>query len=97
MSYPDPDFTVLAGLVTGRLDRRGPLPTLGEYLPRVVAATGPGARKAYGSYWNHILVAWDTRDWMRSPPPRSRNSPGASPPTRGSDAPAAVAGPRAST
>jgi hypothetical protein len=37
------------------------VPTLDEYLPRVVAAAGPGTRKAYGSYWNHMTVAWGIR------------------------------------
>ena len=26
-------------------------PTIGEYLPQVRAAAGPGAERTYGSYW----------------------------------------------
>jgi hypothetical protein len=37
------------------------LPTVGEYLPRVVAAAGPGARRTYGSYWNCMAAAWGER------------------------------------
>lgn len=63
MPHPVPallDLDELARLVANRLGAdltrqfppRPPMPTLAEYLPRVVAAAGPGARKAYGSYWN---------------------------------------------
>ncbi|GIG59256.1 hypothetical protein Lfu02_36280 [Longispora fulva] len=38
-----------------------PLPTFGEYLPRVVAAAGPGAQRTYGSYWDRMVEAWE--DW----------------------------------
>ncbi len=34
------------------------LPTLGEYLPHVIAAAGPGARRTYGTYWNRMAAAW---------------------------------------
>ncbi|GIH16028.1 integrase [Rugosimonospora africana] len=34
------------------------LPTLGEYLPRVVAAAGIGSRRTYGTYWNRMAGAW---------------------------------------
>jgi integrase len=37
------------------------LPTLAEYLPHVIAAAGPGARRTYGSYWNRMAVAWGGR------------------------------------
>ncbi|HEX5543150.1 MAG TPA: site-specific integrase [Micromonospora sp.] len=37
------------------------LPTLAEYLPRVVAAAGPGARRTYGTYWNRMTAAWGER------------------------------------
>ncbi|HEX5596432.1 MAG TPA: site-specific integrase [Micromonosporaceae bacterium] len=37
------------------------LPTLAEYLPHVVAAAGPGARRTYGTYWNRMAVAWGER------------------------------------
>lgn len=37
------------------------LPTVAEYLPRVVAAAGPGARRTYGTYWERMATAW--RDW----------------------------------
>ncbi|MFG2044990.1 hypothetical protein [Dactylosporangium sp. NPDC048998] len=36
-------------------------PTFGEYLPRVVAAAGPAARRAYGSYWQRMATAWHDR------------------------------------
>lgn len=37
------------------------LPTLAEYLPHVVAAAGPGARRTYGTYWNRMAAAWGER------------------------------------
>ena len=37
------------------------VPTLGEYLPAVVAAAGPGANRTYGSYWTRMATAWGTR------------------------------------
>lgn len=37
------------------------LPTVVEYLPRVVAAAGPGARRAYGTYWDRMAAAWPKR------------------------------------
>lgn len=72
MPHPDPDTTDLEALARLLLDQLGidraelrpprpAVPTLNEYLPRVVAAAGPGARKAYGSYWNHMIVTWGTR------------------------------------
>jgi site-specific recombinase XerC len=30
------------------------VPAMAEYLPRVEAAAGPGARRAYGPYWRHL-------------------------------------------
>lgn len=30
------------------------VPTIREYLPRVVAASGPGAKRTYGTYWTHL-------------------------------------------
>ena len=39
-------------------DRPATVPTVAEYLPRVVAAAGPGARRAYGSYWTRMTAAW---------------------------------------
>ncbi|KZM72710.1 tyrosine-type recombinase/integrase [Nocardia terpenica] len=49
------------GVSPADLRDRPPVPTLGDYLPRVVAAAGPGALKSYRSYWNHLLVAFGTR------------------------------------
>lgn len=49
------------GLTPADLQDRRQVPTLGEYLPRVVAASGPGALKTYRSYWNHLVVAFGTR------------------------------------
>ncbi|WP_239314115.1 tyrosine-type recombinase/integrase [Plantactinospora mayteni] len=37
------------------------LPTLAEYLPQVVAAAGPGARRTYGTYWQRMAAAWGDR------------------------------------
>lgn len=37
------------------------VPTIGEYLPRVAAAAGPGARRTYGSYWARMTAAWGSR------------------------------------
>ncbi|MFV2104723.1 tyrosine-type recombinase/integrase [Micromonospora sp. LOL_024] len=37
------------------------LPTIAEYLPRVVAAAGPGARRTYGTYWDRMATAWPGR------------------------------------
>ncbi|MFI6133830.1 site-specific integrase [Micromonospora sp. NPDC051141] len=37
------------------------LPTVAEYLPRVVAAAGPGARRTYGTYWDRMAAAWPKR------------------------------------
>jgi integrase len=37
------------------------LPTFAEYLPQVIAAAGPGARRTYGTYWNRMAAAWGGR------------------------------------
>jgi integrase len=37
------------------------LPTMAEYLPRVLAAAGPGARRTYGTYWERMATVWGTR------------------------------------
>ncbi|GIH20569.1 hypothetical protein [Rugosimonospora africana] len=37
------------------------LPTLTEYLPRVVAAAGSGARRTHGTYWNRMAAVWGER------------------------------------
>jgi integrase len=37
------------------------LPTLAEYLPRVIAAAGSGARRTYGTYWNRMAAIWGER------------------------------------
>lgn len=49
----------VADLHDGR-DRPG-LPTMAEYLPRVVAAAGPGARRTYGTYWVRMATVWGGR------------------------------------
>jgi integrase len=36
-------------------------PTVAEYLPRVIAAAGPGAARTYGSYWTRMATAWGDR------------------------------------
>ena len=37
------------------------LPPLAEYLPHVIAAAGPGARRTYGTNWNRMTAAWGDR------------------------------------
>jgi integrase len=37
------------------------VPTFAEYLPRVIAAAGPGARRTYATYWNRMILAWGPR------------------------------------
>lgn len=41
-------------------DARPALPTIDEYLPQVLAAAGPGALRAYRSYWQRMTAAWGT-------------------------------------
>jgi integrase len=36
-------------------------PTIADYLPQVIAAAGPGARRTYGSYWTRILTTCGQR------------------------------------
>ena len=37
------------------------VPTVAEYLPQVLAAAGPGARRTYGSYWAKMAAVWGDR------------------------------------
>ena len=37
------------------------VPTIGDYLPQVRAAAGPGAVRTYGSYWSQMAIAWGDR------------------------------------
>jgi site-specific recombinase XerD len=37
------------------------VPTFAQYVPVVAAAVSPGARRAYGSYWNRVLEHWADR------------------------------------
>lgn len=37
------------------------MPTVAEYLPRVVAAAGPGAGRTYGNYWARMAALWGDR------------------------------------
>ncbi|WP_191094035.1 tyrosine-type recombinase/integrase [Nocardia colli] len=37
------------------------MPTLDEYLPRIMGAVGPGMLRTYRPYWNHLSVAFGTR------------------------------------
>jgi hypothetical protein len=32
------------------------IPTLGEYLPKVISAAGPGANRTYGTYWARMAL-----------------------------------------
>ena len=41
--------------------RRPPVPCLDEYLPQIMAAAGPGARRTYGSYWQRMAAWWGDR------------------------------------
>src|SRR6266496_3020102 len=36
-------------------------PTLGEYLPVVIAAAGTGANRTYGTYWRRMAALWGDR------------------------------------
>jgi integrase/recombinase XerC len=46
----------LAAIPQNRL----PVPSFAEYVPVVSAAVSAGTRRAYGSYWNHIM-GWQVR------------------------------------
>lgn len=58
---------LLAQLGVTLADLQGPdsfgsgVPTLADYLPRVLAAAGPGANRTYGSYWTRMVAAWGER------------------------------------
>jgi hypothetical protein len=39
-------------------DQRPIVPTVAEYVPRVMAAAGPGARRTYGTYWQRMAGVW---------------------------------------
>lgn len=43
------------------LGQEQPVPTFAEYVPRVVGAVSPGARRVYGPYWERILRDWSNR------------------------------------
>jgi len=46
----------------GNADLRSTAPTVAEYVARVAAAAGPGARRTYGSYWARMAAAdWGSR------------------------------------
>jgi len=79
-----------ADLVTGQPAR--PLaPTFAEYVPVVAGAVSAASRRAYGSYWDRVVLAWGKRrlDTVRAseieqlraqvqavrPIPRRRNEP----------------------
>ena len=61
----------LADLQSAGVDRT-PAASVADYLPRVIAAAGPGARKTYGSYWQRMATSWGDRRWTRSRPATSR-------------------------
>ena len=50
----------LADLQTAEEDQPS-VPTFAEYLPQVLAAAGPGARRTYGSYWARMATVWGPR------------------------------------
>jgi hypothetical protein len=67
---PDPDRLAEARAILAHLgvtvadlqrEERPPVPTLAEYLPQVLAAAGPGARRTYGSYWQRMAAVWGSR------------------------------------
>jgi site-specific recombinase XerD len=37
------------------------VPTIADYLPTVIAASGPGAQRTYSTYWNRILTMFGAR------------------------------------
>lgn len=39
----------------------GDTPTVADYVPRVAAAAGAGARRTYGTYWARMAGAWGSR------------------------------------
>jgi site-specific recombinase XerD len=45
----------------GDLSSAPSAPTMGEYLPRVMAAAGPGSRRTYGPYWSRLSDAFGDR------------------------------------
>jgi hypothetical protein len=47
--------------LAGQADVPPVAPTVGEYLPKVIAAAGPGAARTYGPYWARMAVAWGNR------------------------------------
>ncbi|SHL54355.1 Site-specific recombinase XerD [Pseudonocardia thermophila] len=49
------------GPAPGGTDSPVAVPTIGEYLPRVVSAVSPGTRQAYEPYWRRIEQAWGLR------------------------------------
>ena len=49
------------------LDLRPAVPTVGEYLPQVIAAAGPGAKRTYGTYWARMAAAFGMTVIMPSP------------------------------
>ncbi|GAA0948121.1 hypothetical protein Vau01_119200 [Virgisporangium aurantiacum] len=48
------------------------MPTVAEYLPRVVAAAGPGAARTYGNYWARMVALWGDRPLDTIAAPTSR-------------------------
>ncbi|GAA2339156.1 site-specific integrase [Dactylosporangium salmoneum] len=61
----DAAWTALAGLGVTladlQRDAKPPRPAFDAYLPQVVAAAGPGARRVYGTYWQRMARAWAGR------------------------------------
>lgn len=51
------------GVTVADLQRadRARVPTFAEYLPQVIAAAGPGARRTYGTYWDRMATVWGDR------------------------------------
>jgi hypothetical protein len=43
------------------LELRPAVPRVAEYLPQVIAAAGPGARRTYGTYWARMAAALGDR------------------------------------
>jgi hypothetical protein len=49
------------------------MPTLGEYLPTIIAAAGPGANRTYGTYWARMATTCGHRHLDETPRQRHRS------------------------
>jgi integrase len=51
------------GVTVADLQRaqRPAVPTIADYVPQVMTAAGPGARRTYGTYWQRMATIWADR------------------------------------